>query len=55
MITQGIKVYGFGAGEPDFNTPDYINNAAIEAIKKVLQDIPQLKALMTLEKQYAIN
>ncbi|NLM44682.1 MAG: pyridoxal phosphate-dependent aminotransferase [Clostridiales bacterium] len=34
MITQGIKVYGFGAGEPDFNTPDYINNAAIEAIKK---------------------
>jgi len=34
MISQGIKVYGFGAGEPDFNTPEYISIAAIEAIKK---------------------
>lgn len=29
---KGIDVVGFGAGEPDFNTPDNINQAAIEAI-----------------------
>ncbi len=29
---KGIDVVGFGAGEPDFNTPDNINQAAIDAI-----------------------
>ncbi|HEX3077104.1 MAG TPA: pyridoxal phosphate-dependent aminotransferase, partial [Lachnospiraceae bacterium] len=32
MKAQGIDVVGFGAGEPDFNTPDNINQAAIKAI-----------------------
>lgn len=30
---KGIDVVGFGAGEPDFNTPDNICEAAIKAIK----------------------
>lgn len=30
---QGKDVVGFGAGEPDFNTPDNICEAAIEAIR----------------------
>lgn len=34
MVADGIKVYGFGAGEPDFDTPKYIRDAAIEAINK---------------------
>lgn len=34
MIADGVKVYGFGAGEPDFDTPKYISDAAIEAIQK---------------------
>ena len=34
MIADGVKVYGFGAGEPDFDTPKYISDAAIEAIEK---------------------
>lgn len=33
MKAEGIDVVGFGAGEPDFNTPDNINEAAIAAIK----------------------
>ncbi|MEW6696036.1 MAG: pyridoxal phosphate-dependent aminotransferase [Bacillota bacterium] len=33
MKASGIKVISFGVGEPDFNTPDNINEAAIEAIK----------------------
>ncbi len=32
MKAQGINVVGFGAGEPDFNTPENICNAAIKAI-----------------------
>jgi aspartate aminotransferase len=33
MKAQGIDVLSFAAGEPDFDTPDYIKQAAIEAIK----------------------
>ncbi|MBE5754250.1 MAG: pyridoxal phosphate-dependent aminotransferase [Clostridiales bacterium] len=32
MKADGISVIGFGAGEPDFNTPDYINESAKKAI-----------------------
>ncbi len=34
MKADGIDVIGFGAGEPDFNTPDHIKAAALEAIEK---------------------
>lgn len=34
MKAQGIDLVGFGAGEPDFNTPDNINEAAIKAIRE---------------------
>ena len=33
LKAQGIDVVGFGAGEPDFNTPDHICDAAVEAIR----------------------
>jgi len=33
MKAQGINVIGFGAGEPDFDTPEYIKEAAIAALK----------------------
>lgn len=33
MKASGIKVISFGVGEPDFDTPDNIKTAAIEAIK----------------------
>lgn len=32
MKADGIDVVGFGAGEPDFDTPQYIKDAAIKAI-----------------------
>ena len=32
LMANGIDVVGFGAGEPDFNTPDNICEAAIKAI-----------------------
>jgi aspartate aminotransferase len=33
MTASGLKVVSFGAGEPDFDTPDHIKEAAIAAIR----------------------
>lgn len=33
MKADGVDVVGFGAGEPDFDTPEYIKEAAIAAIR----------------------
>ncbi len=49
MKDKGIDVIGFGAGEPDFNTPGNIQNAGIEAIHSgntrytATSGIPELK------------
>jgi aspartate aminotransferase len=32
MRSQGIDVIGFGAGEPDFDTPQHIKDAAVRAV-----------------------
>lgn len=32
MKAEGLPVVGFGAGEPDFDTPDHIKEAAVKAI-----------------------
>lgn len=46
---QGKDVIGLGAGEPDFDTPDHIKDAAIEAIRRGetnytnVDGIPELK------------
>ena len=34
MRAQGIDVVGFGAGEPDFDTPQHIKDAAIRALNE---------------------
>lgn len=34
LISQGVDVVNFSVGEPDFDTPDHIKAAAIEAIKQ---------------------
>jgi len=33
LKSQGKEIVSFAAGEPDFDTPDFVKNAAIEAIK----------------------
>lgn len=49
LKAQGIDVIGLGAGEPDFDTPDHIKTAAIEAIRAGktkytnVDGIPELK------------
>ena len=34
MVKEGLDIIGFGAGEPDFDTPEVIKNEAILAIKR---------------------
>ncbi|GIX43181.1 MAG: aminotransferase [Leptospiraceae bacterium] len=63
LKAQGKDVVGFGAGEPDFDTPDNIKNAAIEAIKKgftkytPVGGIPELKKAIIekYEKEYQLS
>lgn len=50
MRKNGIDIIGFGAGEPDFDTPENIQKAGIEAIKTgktrytAASGIPELKS-----------
>jgi len=34
LKSQGFDVVGFGAGEPDFDTPDFIKEACMKALKE---------------------
>ncbi|MDP2773508.1 MAG: aspartate aminotransferase, partial [Nocardioides sp.] len=34
LKAEGRPVIGFGAGEPDFATPDYVVEAAVEACRE---------------------
>lgn len=49
LISEGIDVVSFGAGEPDFDTPDFVKKEAIEAIRNGFtkytpsSGIPELK------------
>lgn len=50
MKQQGIAVVGFGAGEPDFNTPDNIKNAAIDAINNNFTKYTPASGTLELKK-----
>ena len=34
MVEDGMDIVGFGAGEPDFDTPGYIADAGVRAIRE---------------------
>ena len=52
MKADGMDVIGFGAGEPDFPTPDYIKAAGIAAIEN--NDTRYTPAVGTLEVRNAV-
>ena len=37
MRKAGIDIVSFTVGEPDFDTPDYIKDSAIDALKRFYQ------------------
>ena len=63
LKTQGVDVVGFGAGAPDFDTPDYIKEAAVASLKAgqtkytPAAGIPQLLAAIAekLRKENGLN
>ncbi|MGE0409314.1 MAG: pyridoxal phosphate-dependent aminotransferase [Amphiplicatus sp.] len=50
LKAKGVDVISLGAGEPDFDTPDHVKEAAIDAIRRgetkytAVDGIPELKA-----------
>jgi aspartate aminotransferase len=50
---QGIDVLSFGAGEPDFNTPDHITLAAIDALQSGKTRYTESAGLLELREAIA--
>ena len=50
LKAEGIDVVGFGAGEPDSNTPENINEAAIAAIKSGFTKYTPASGIAELKK-----
>lgn len=50
LKAKGIDVVGFGAGEPDFNTPENINDAAIKAIHEGFTKYTDASGILELKE-----
>lgn len=53
MLASGIDVVGFGAGEPDFDTPEHIKKAAIDAINNGQTKYTPASGTLALRKAIA--
>ena len=51
LKAQGLDVIGFGAGEPDFNTPEYIRDAAKRALDEGMTKYTPVAGTMALREQ----
>lgn len=50
LKAQGEDVINFGVGEPDFDTPDFVKKAAIEAIKEGFTKYTAVDGIASLKK-----
>jgi aspartate aminotransferase len=50
LKSEGKDIIGLGAGEPDFDTPQFIKDAAVEAMKKGLTKYTPAGGTATLKK-----
>ena len=53
LQAQGMNVISLSAGEPDFDTPDFIKEAAIEALKKGVTKYTPAEGTLELRKAIA--
>lgn len=53
LKAEGVDVVGFGAGEPDFDTPAYIKEAAIKAINEGFTKYTPAAGTLSLRKAIA--
>lgn len=55
MKGRGLDVVGFGAGEPDFDTPQHIKDAAVEAIRIGMTKYTPASGTLELKKAVCAN
>ena len=53
LKAAGRDIIGLGAGEPDFDTPDFVKDAAIEAIRKGMTKYTVVDGTMALKQAIA--
>jgi len=53
MRAQGIGVINFATGEPDFDTPDRIKEAAVQALKKGMTKYTEVRGIQPLREAIA--
>lgn len=53
LRSEGIDVVNFSAGEPDFDTPEHIKAAAIEALRKGMTKYTDVKGIEPLREAIA--
>jgi aspartate aminotransferase len=53
LISQGLDIISFGAGEPDFDTPEYIQKAGIDAINKGFTRYTPASGILSLREAVA--
>src|SRR5207237_10597478 len=50
LRSEGIDVVNFSAGEPDFDTPEHIKAAAVEALRKGMTKYTDVKGIEPLRE-----
>lgn len=50
LTQQGIKVVSLSLGEPDFNTPDFIKAAAVDAMDKNITHYPPVNGILEVRQ-----
>ena len=53
LRAQGVDVANFSAGEPDFDTPEHIKKAAVEALRKGMTKYTDVKGIEPLREAIA--
>jgi aspartate aminotransferase len=53
LLQQGVKVVSLSLGEPDFNTPDFIKAAAIDAMEKNITHYPPVNGILEVRQAIA--
>jgi len=53
LRSEGVDVVNFSAGEPDFDTPDHIKAAAVEALRKGMTKYTDVKGIEPLRAAIA--
>jgi aspartate aminotransferase len=55
LRSEGVDVVNFSAGEPDFDTPEHIKAAAIEALRKGMTKYTDVKGIEPLREAIALK